>query len=260
VFSQVSIKESAWRFLVRAWGILPGWIRALVCRLSFAAASGKDDAATALRELFYLDERLNWYINQTAIRYGGNSHPKHRLMDYHTFFTDRVRPGERVLDAGCGFGQVAFSLAKAGCAVTGIDFDRDRIAQAKVSFQRENLVFFCGDITCLSGKNSFDTIVLSNVLEHLRNREVFLRELHLKTGAGRLLVRVPLITRDWMVSMRRELGLFYFSDPTHETEYTVDDLKRELREGGIDLTEYIINWGEIWAEGRWSSDVPGSIP
>ena len=48
-------------------------------------------------------------------------HPKHRLMNYHQFFLDHIRPTDRVLDIGCGNGALAYDLAGKTAHVTGID-------------------------------------------------------------------------------------------------------------------------------------------
>jgi hypothetical protein len=61
---------------------------------------------------------------------------------------------------------------------------------------------------------------------------------------------VPVLERDWSVGLRRDLGLFYFSDPTHETEYTPEQLAQELRAAGLELDELVQRWGELWASAR----------
>jgi hypothetical protein len=61
---------------------------------------------------------------------------------------------------------------------------------------------------------------------------------------------VPLSTRDWRVPLRKELGLFHFSDPTHYTEYTQESFEDEIRQAGLQVTDLRINWGEIWAEAK----------
>jgi SAM-dependent methyltransferase len=43
----------------------------------------------------------------------------------------RVRPGERVLELGCGYGRVALRLAAAGAQVVGIDVAEDSLALAR---------------------------------------------------------------------------------------------------------------------------------
>ena len=47
---------------------------------------------------------------------------------------------------------------------------------------------------------------------------------------ARLLVRVPLLTRDWTVPLRRELGLPYFWNDDHKVEYEPASLRAELGE------------------------------
>lgn len=42
-----------------------------------------------------------------------------------------VKPGERVLDIGCGCGETSIVLAKAGARVTGVDISRPMLARAK---------------------------------------------------------------------------------------------------------------------------------
>ena len=71
-----------------------------------------------------------------------------------------------------------------------------------------------------------------------------------ETRASRILLRVPAIDRHWHVPLRAELGLTYFSDPTHEVEYTRAELERELREAWLEPVEVVARWGELWAEAR----------
>jgi hypothetical protein len=61
---------------------------------------------------------------------------------------------------------------------------------------------------------------------------------------------VPLLDRHWLVPLRRELGLAYFGDPTHEIEYTPETFTAEMTGAGLDVAELKTVWGEIWAEVR----------
>jgi hypothetical protein len=62
------------------------------------------------------------------------------------------------------------------------------------------------------------------------------------------LIRVPLIERDWLVSLKKEMGLNYFSDPTHYIEYTKESFDQEVTEAGLKVKSIQCKWGEIWAE------------
>ena len=56
-----------------------------------------------------------------------------------------------------------------------------------------------------------------------------------------------MIDSHWLVPLKRELGLPYYSDATHFTEYTVESFTREINKAGLYIRELQINWGEIWA-------------
>ncbi len=171
-------------------------------------------------------------------------HPKHRILNYHKFFTDRVTNNQRVLDLGCGTGFLSFDVAGVAKKVVGVDIKEGNIITAKKTYQRENLEFIVGDATKMSIEDKFDVIILSNVLEHIEDRISFLRSL--KRLSDKILIRVPMITRDWVSAYKKEIGLEYKLDNTHFIEYTEEELKKEVTEVGWEITESQINWGEFW--------------
>jgi len=214
----------------------------------WVSATMRSDPVFALRRLYRADDLLQSRIDWLAIELGGGVHPKHRIMRYHDYFVDRVRPGERVLDVGCGKGELAFDLAeRAGARVTGIDLSAESLVFARDRFSSPRLEFIHADAREWVPQDTFDVVVLSNVLEHIADRVGFLRRLSELARPSRFLIRVPVLERDWQVILRRELGLTYFSDPTHETEYDEHELEQELSAAGLDLTESERRWGEIWA-------------
>ena len=203
----------------------------------------------AMRVLLMLENVVNKLINRLAIPYDDGVHVKHRLMRYHDFFIDRIAPGERVLDIGCGYGAVAYSLAtRAGALVTGIDLNEVNVEKARSKFHHPNLTFVHGDARTNLPSGPWDVLVLSNILEHIDQRVLFLTELQQGLRPSRMLIRVPMIDRDWRVPLREELGMFHFGDPTHFTEYTAESFEKELIEAGLTIRHVQYNWGEIWAE------------
>lgn len=206
---------------------------------------------TGMRVLLEIDDILTWHINRMAIRYDNGLHVKHRLMRYHDFFVERLQPGERVLDIGCGYGAVAYSMvSQAQALVTGIDLDTHNIAMAGRRFQHPHLNFVQGDALQALPAGTFETIVMSNVLEHIEERVAFLKQGQASIKPQRWLLRVPMFNRHWRVPLRQELGMYYFSDPTHYTEYTQESFEAEMNAAGLTITHLQINWGEIWAEVR----------
>lgn len=206
----------------------------------------------ALRTLLQIDDDLNSRIDKIALQYDGNGiHVKHRLMQYHDFFVERLHPGEQVLDIGCGYGAVTYSMAvRAHAKVTGIDLNEKNIMMARKLFHNPNVTFIHGNVLKDIPEGSYETIVASNVLEHIENRTEFIRTVQLLTKPQRWLFRVPMINRHWLVPLRQELGLSFFSDPTHHIEYTQESFAVEMQNAQLTITYLQINWGEIWAEAR----------
>ncbi len=204
---------------------------------------------SALGRLFAIWDDLDLVINERATAYGGGVNPKHRLTRYHDFFVDRIATESRVLDVGCGVGAVARSIAQRvpGSHVTGIDSDTPMLARARSGPLPDNLHFVHGDVTAALPAEHWDVIVLSNVLEHVDDRVGLLRRLVERHKPGRLLIRVPLFERHWHLPLRRELGVNYFSDPTHEIEHTLAEFDAEIAQAGLVTVERLTRWGEIWA-------------
>lgn len=217
----------------------------------WASSTSRREPADGLQHLFRLDDHLQRRIDGLAIELDGGIHAKHRLIGYHEFFVERVEAGQSVLDIGCGKGELAHDLAvRSGAAVTGLDFSPTKLQFARARFQAPRLEFVEGDALTWEPPRSFDVVVLSNVLEHIAPRVELLRRLQETVHPQRVLIRVPSIQRDWLVPLRREVGLDYFGDPTHETEYTVEQLHEELAEAGLVIEELVQRWGELWAAAR----------
>lgn len=221
------------RVLVRAW----------------ALGTEQKRPAVALRQLLTVYDDLYLRIDHAAIAYDDGVHAKHRLTAYHDFFVARVQPGESVLDVGCGKGELAHDLVqRSNAVVVGIDVNTAYLAFARERFRHPSLTFVEADALTWQPEARFDVVVLSNVLEHIAARPELLRALRDSTGAQRFLIRVPVEARDWLVPLRRELGLPHTSDPTHEIEYDEERFRAELAAAGLDVRELVLRWSEIWAE------------
>jgi SAM-dependent methyltransferase len=217
-------------------------------RLWAGAVARRREPRDALRALLALQDELFRRVDVLAVDLDGGVHAKHRIIGYHDFFLDRVHDGETVLDVGCGKAELAYDLAEqARVHVTGIDVNREALAFARSRFPSERLELVEADALTWEPGRPFDVVVLSNVLEHIEDRVGLLRRIVAVARPARLLVRVPVLERDWSVGLRRELGLFYFSDPTHETEYDRDLLVADLAAAGLIAVEIEQRWGELWA-------------
>ncbi len=234
------------------WLFVPSRLRRFIFTSFFILESRGDNRSESIKNLFFIKDKLDWIINESALRYGKGVHPKHLLTNYHQFFIDRIKNGESVLDIGCGNGSVAISIAKrhSNSLITGIDLNKKNIEFAKEQLKKnnlQNLIFIYGDINDFTEIKS-EVVILSNVLEHIKNRSLFLRNIQKLTGANKFLIRVPYFKRDWQVAFRKELGMYYFSDNDHKIEHTLEELKEELKISNLKMDETLIVWGEIWTK------------
>lgn len=226
----------------------PARLEALISQL-VARRVATLSADEALRFLFRLDAALYQLQGRKAVEYDGGIHTKHRHTRYHEFFVKRIRAGERVLDIGCGMGAVAYDVAeKAGAYVVGIDLSTANIAVALERHRHSRVEYRVGDGLQDLSDGPFDVVMLSNILEHLPERPAFLRRVQEAARPSRILLRVPLFERDWRVPLKRELGVEWRLDPTHETEYTLESFAKELAGAGLRIAYQEVRWGEIWAE------------
>ncbi|MCK4437268.1 class I SAM-dependent methyltransferase [bacterium] len=228
---------------------LPPSTRAEVLIQLIRSLVRRDTPKQTLQFLFKLENRLYLLEGETSIRYGNGIHTKHRHINYHHFFIRNLKLGEHVLDIGCGNGAMTYEMVTkvSGVQVVGIELNEDNIKFAREHYQHSNLRFIHGDALKELPNETFDVVTLSNVLEHIGQRVEFLKKIVQQTKPKRLIIRVPLFERDWRVPLKKELGIDYRLDPTHQIEYLQEDYFEELRRAGLKVTHVELRWGEIWS-------------
>lgn len=184
-------------------------------------------------------------ISFLSIKTEGGIHPKHRLLGYHEFFTNNILGTDSVLDIGCGNGALSYDIAGKAKSVVGIDIEQKNIKEAIKRHSRPNLKYVVGDATKDLSGEKFDVITLSNVLEHIEHRVLFLKGI--KGLSAKYLIRVPTFDRDWIPLYKKELGLEWRLDLTHFTEFTKKTFYKEIEEAGYSIESFSVQFGEIWA-------------
>ncbi len=112
------------------------------------------------------------------------------------FLLARVRPGERVLDVGCGDGLLTDELARAGAQVVGIDVAERALQRAA---QRASMHGRALDLRLVDAEEplpladaSFDVVWAGEVIEHVVDTAAWLSELRrVLRSQGRLLLTTP---------------------------------------------------------------------
>jgi ubiquinone/menaquinone biosynthesis C-methylase UbiE len=108
------------------------------------------------------------------------------------------RPGQRLLDAGCGLGEVARDLAAAvapGGQVVGVDASAAAVAVATERAGDSGVTYAVGDLLSLDFEDqTFDGVRAERVLQHLGTPDAAVAELMRVTRSGG---RVCLVDTDW---------------------------------------------------------------
>lgn len=98
----------------------------------------------------------------------------------------------KVLDVGCGNGNIAMQLGNSGHEVLGIDISSEAIIKAKQNNSLSNVSFQHIAVEDLAIENKFDVIICSEVLEHLYEPETVVHSLKQRlSNDGLLIITVP---------------------------------------------------------------------
>jgi SAM-dependent methyltransferase len=185
------------------------------------------------------------------------------------------RPG-RVLDWGCGFGQVTALLVERGVEVEPFDYRPDEAAPGVARLER------FAHITCTYSPDpvalpfddaSFDAVLSCGVLEHVEDPDASLEELRrVLRPAGRLYVTKLPNRRSYLEWLARRLGLYYHGQLEHDTLWSPAEAREAATRHGFDVRDVrFANMlpltvdhplatrfaGGIWAANRLLGRVPG---
>jgi ubiquinone/menaquinone biosynthesis C-methylase UbiE len=148
-------------------------------------------------------------------------------------------PGARILEAGCGMGQVALALKKKGYASYGLDF-----AQGTIEMLREKfpcVPFIQGDIHSLPFPDAFFDLYISlGVIEHfIEGQNVILTEAaRVVKPRGKIILSVPAVNS--YRRFRYRLGRYKKSSsmPFFEDCYSLQELRKLFNDTGFSLLEF----------------------
>lgn len=103
----------------------------------------------------------------------------------------------KILDAGSGFGQYTYRMAKMSrnYDILAVDVKDEQVADCNEFFARvglNNVLFQVGDLTTFRKENTYDLVLCVDVMEHIEDDVQVLKNYHhsLKDG-GQLIVSTP---------------------------------------------------------------------
>ena len=84
----------------------------------------------------------------------------------------------KILDIGCGGGLLCEPLSRLGADVVGIDASEKNIKIAKIHAKKSNLdiKYYCASPENFVSKSNFDVILNMEIVEHVDNVNIFLKE------------------------------------------------------------------------------------
>jgi len=155
------------------------------------------------------------------------------------------RPGDVVLDVGCGSGVLADRLARdAAVRVIGIDPNPDAITFARKTFVKPNLHYLQGRVDDLDlADASADKIAFLEVIEHLpveQARHVLASFRRVLRPGGRLVISTPNMRSLWPAIewVLDHVGpTAKMAGEQHVAGYAADSLRRLVTESGFDLVD-----------------------
>jgi ubiquinone/menaquinone biosynthesis C-methylase UbiE len=152
-------------------------------------------------------------------------------------YKNLVIPGQRVLELGCGQGDLLASL-QPGFGV-GVDFSDEMIKRAQA--RHPQLRFICGDVLSLELNEPFDIIILSDLVNDLWDVQAVLESLKsLSTPRTRIILNSYSRVYEIPLAIVRRIGL---AKPNLEQNWlTVDDIANLLNLADFQL---IRHWEEI---------------
>jgi SAM-dependent methyltransferase len=138
------------------------------------------------------------------------------------FIEKHLKPGDRVLEAGCGLGQYVRLLGQRGMSVVGVDFSRDAIEGHLVCFPDSDVRI--GDLAELPfAERSFDAVLSLGVIEHYTNggSEILREAWRVLSDEGTLVLSVPYLNVSRRLLRRR-----------------IEERQEERRKLGADFYQY----------------------
>lgn len=158
------------------------------------------------------------------------------LGEYERLYLKHFPKGSRVLEAGCGLGQIVVALRARGIEAEGLDYAESTIRALTARFPA--VPFHLGDIRGLPFKDqSFDGLVSLGVIEHFceGQHQILSEAARVLRKGGVLLVSVPFLNEYRLSKIRRGQYQTGTAMPFFEDCFTKQELTSLLSQAGFEV-------------------------
>ena len=166
------------------------------------------------------------FLAKTAIKIIGIPHIGFRIRARKILnLFKKINKNSKILDAGCGYGIYSMILAEKGYSINAIDIEKERISE--INSMKKQYKKIESKINAITGtltklhykKESFDVVLSSEVIEHIKNDSKAFSELaRVLKKRGILILTIPIDSK----YNRKEYKKFGHERPG----YHIKDLKK----------------------------------
>jgi SAM-dependent methyltransferase len=196
---------------------------------------------------------LAWIFNRLAHEETFKSSYKISTKKEDEFLLRYIEKDYRIIDIGCGNGDVIDKIIKKATAknIIGIDYNQASINRIKEKYG-DTIKLVCDDLFNYLGNNkeiSFDVVILSHILEHLENPSDFLNKIS-KTSKY-FYIEVPDFQTNHLNLYREKINTdLIYTDIDHVTEFDRNELETIISNANLKIIErdYIFGVMKYWCE------------
>jgi ubiquinone/menaquinone biosynthesis C-methylase UbiE len=145
----------------------------------------------------------------------------------------RYFPEGRILDWGCGLGQMSYLLKNRGLEV--VSFDVDQVGRPFLERIGQSLVLAADPVKLPFPDASFAAVLSSGVLEHVADQRASLREVNriMKVGGSFFIFLLP----------NRYSYIEFIADSLgrgdHPIKYSIGEIRQQLEQSGFEIVSLV---------------------